>query len=127
MSSTVNIHNALAGILPILIAGAGPTGLTAAVELSRFGLPVRIIDKADAPKITSRAIGVQSRTLELLEMRGLVDQLIQIGNRIEGVSVYGGGKRVFRLDLLRLHSSYNYILSISQAHTERILRESDRR
>ena len=50
---------------PILIVGAGPTGLTAALELSRFGVPVRVIDKRDAPADTSRAIGIQARTLEL--------------------------------------------------------------
>jgi 2-polyprenyl-6-methoxyphenol hydroxylase-like FAD-dependent oxidoreductase len=56
----------------VLIVGAGPTGLTAALELSRLGIPVRIIDKQAAPPTTSRAIGVQARTLELLEQRGLI-------------------------------------------------------
>jgi 2-polyprenyl-6-methoxyphenol hydroxylase-like FAD-dependent oxidoreductase len=51
---------------PVLIAGAGPTGLTAALELSRLGIPVRLIDKQSAPATTSRAVGVQARTLELL-------------------------------------------------------------
>ena len=55
----------------VLIVGAGPTGLTAALELSRLGIPVRIIDKQSAPATTSRAVGVQARTLELLEPRGL--------------------------------------------------------
>jgi 2-polyprenyl-6-methoxyphenol hydroxylase-like FAD-dependent oxidoreductase len=52
-----------------LIAGAGPTGLTAALELSRMGVTVRLIDKRDAPATTSRATGVQARTLELFEQR----------------------------------------------------------
>jgi 2-polyprenyl-6-methoxyphenol hydroxylase-like FAD-dependent oxidoreductase len=42
---------------PILIVGAGPTGLTAALELSRLGVPLRIIDKQPAPATTSRAVG----------------------------------------------------------------------
>ena len=42
----------------VLIVGAGPTGLTAALELSRLGIPVRIIDKQSAPATTSRAVGV---------------------------------------------------------------------
>ena len=49
----------------VLIVGAGPTGLTAALELSRLGIPIRIIDKQAAPATTSRAVGVQARTLEL--------------------------------------------------------------
>jgi 2-polyprenyl-6-methoxyphenol hydroxylase-like FAD-dependent oxidoreductase len=123
MSNTVNIRNAQAGSLPILIAGAGPTGLTAALELTRFGLPVRIIDKEEAPAATSGAIGVHARTLELMEMRGLADQFIQFGRRIQGVCVYGGGKRIFRLDFSRLHTHYNYVLAIPQSETERILRD----
>src|ERR1700688_3401079 len=58
----------------VLIVGAGPTGLTAALELSRLGIAVRIIDKQAAPPTTSRAVGVQARTLEVLELRGLLDQ-----------------------------------------------------
>jgi 2-polyprenyl-6-methoxyphenol hydroxylase-like FAD-dependent oxidoreductase len=45
---------------PVLIVGAGPTGLTAALELSRMGVTVRLIDKRAAPAATSRAIGVQA-------------------------------------------------------------------
>jgi 2-polyprenyl-6-methoxyphenol hydroxylase-like FAD-dependent oxidoreductase len=109
--------------LPILIVGAGPTGMTAAVELARFGFPVRIIDKEEAPATSSRAIGVQARTLELMEMRGLVDQFVRLGNYGQGGSIYGGGKRILRLDFSRLDTRYNYILFISQVETERILRE----
>ena len=106
----------------VLIAGAGPTGLTAALELSRLGIPVRIIERlVDSPP-TSRAIGVQARTLELLEQRGLSEDMVRLGNRGLGVSVYGDGKRIFRLDLTRIDSRYNHLLLISEAETERILR-----
>lgn len=121
MPSAANPSNA--EVLPVLIAGAGPTGLTAALELTRFGIPVRLIDKAEAPETTSRAIGIQARTLELLEMRGLVSELIGLGNHGAGGSAYGGGKRVFSLDFSRIPSRYNYLLFLSQAETERILRE----
>jgi 2-polyprenyl-6-methoxyphenol hydroxylase-like FAD-dependent oxidoreductase len=107
---------------PVLIAGAGPTALTAALELSRLGIPVRLIDKQSAPATTSRAVGVQARTLELLELRGLADEMVRLGNPGLAASIYGGGKRVLRLDFTRLDSRYNYTLFISQAETERILR-----
>src|SRR5258707_2233466 len=106
----------------VLIVGAGPTGLTAALELSRLGIPVRIIDKQAAPATTSRAVGVQARTLELLELRGLADEMVRLGNPGLAASFYGGGKRVFRLDFTRIDSRYHYLLFISQAETERILR-----
>src|SRR5277367_4120786 len=105
----------------VLIVGAGPTGLTAALELSRLGVPVRIIDKRPAPLTTSRAVGVQARTLELLEQRGLSEEMVRLGNPATGGSVYGGGKRMARLDFSRIESRYHYMLFISQAETERIL------
>ncbi|WGF89269.1 FAD-dependent oxidoreductase [Marinivivus vitaminiproducens] len=109
---------------PILIVGAGPTGLTAAFELSRMGVPVRLVDRAEAPATTSRAIGVQARTLELFEQRGLAAEMVRVGNPARFGSIYGGGARVFHLDFARIDSPYPYILFISQAETERILREA---
>ena len=50
----------------VLIVGAGPTGLVLAVWLTRLGVRVRIVEKLAAPETTSRAIGVQARTLEYL-------------------------------------------------------------
>src|ERR1700730_18444110 len=105
----------------VLIVGAGPTGLTAALELSRLGIPVRIIDKQAAPPTTSRAVGVQARTLELLELRGLADEMVRLGNPGLAARFYGGGEGVFRLDFTRIDSRYHYLLFISQAETERIL------
>jgi 2-polyprenyl-6-methoxyphenol hydroxylase-like FAD-dependent oxidoreductase len=117
---------------PVLIVGAGPTGMTAALELSRLGVPVRLIDKAAAPPAKAevlppdrtRAIGVQARTLELLEMRGLSEELLRSGHPTAGVSVYGGGGRLFRLDFSHIDSRYNYLLFVSQTETERVLREA---
>src|SRR5258708_20311614 len=86
----------------VLIVGAGPTGLTAALELSRLGIAVRIIDKQAASPTTSRAVGVQARTLELLELRGLANEMVRLGNRGLAPSFYGGGKPLFRLDFPRL-------------------------
>src|ERR1700755_494527 len=95
---------------PILIVGAGPTGLTAALELTRLKIPVRLIDKREAPATTSRAIGIQARTLELFEQRGLAAEMVRLGNKGRFASIYGGGKRVFRLDFGHVESRYPFML-----------------
>jgi 2-polyprenyl-6-methoxyphenol hydroxylase-like FAD-dependent oxidoreductase len=89
---------------PVLIAGAGPTGMMAAIELSRFNIRVRLIEKKAAPETTSRAIGVQARTLELLEQRGLGSSLVKLGNPGLALSLYGDGKRIWRLDFEQISS-----------------------
>ena len=109
---------------PVLIAGAGPTGMMAAIELSRFDIPVRLIEKKAEPETTSRAIGVQARTLELLEQRGLSSSLVKHGNPGLAFCLYGNGKRVWRLEFERISSKYNYLLFVSQAETENVLREA---
>lgn len=108
----------------VLIVGAGPTGMMAALELSRLGIPVRLVEKKPEPETTSRAVGVQARTLELLEQRGLASSLVALGNRGLAGSIYGAGKRIFRLDFSQIDSKYNYLLFVSQAETEKILREA---
>jgi 2-polyprenyl-6-methoxyphenol hydroxylase-like FAD-dependent oxidoreductase len=49
----------------VLVVGAGPTGLTMAIELARRGVDVAIIDASEGPAVETRALGVQARTLEL--------------------------------------------------------------
>jgi 2-polyprenyl-6-methoxyphenol hydroxylase-like FAD-dependent oxidoreductase len=58
----------------------GPAGMTVALELSRLQIPIRIIEKTREPATTSSAIGVQARTLELFEQRGLVERMLANGN-----------------------------------------------
>ena len=108
----------------VLIVGAGPTGMMAALELSRFGIPVRLIDKTPEPATTSRAVGVQARTLELWQQRGMADSLVPLGNKGVAATSFADGKRIFRLEFKHTDSDYHYILFVSQAETERVLRET---
>ena len=54
----------------VLVVGAGPTGLALALCLARAGVAVRVVDRDAQPATTSRAIGIQARTLELLDLEG---------------------------------------------------------
>ncbi len=68
----------------VLIVGAGPVGLTMAVELTRYGVPVRIIDKVATRTDKSKALVIWGRTLELLRRAGYADALIGGGREGEG-------------------------------------------
>ena len=56
----------------VLIAGAGPVGLTAALQLARWGVSVRLVDAAAGPATTSRALGTHARSLEIYDQLGIL-------------------------------------------------------
>ncbi|EIN03150.1 FAD-binding monooxygenase [Paraburkholderia hospita] len=108
---------------PVLIVGAGPTGLAAAMSLARAQVPVRLIDKAKQADPHSRAIGIQARTLELLEQHRLVERFLELGHRARTANLYSNGHRLTRLDFDPLQTRYPYLLFLDQSVTERLLTE----
>ncbi len=112
--------------IQVLIAGAGPVGLTAAYELTRRGVPVRVIDAASGPAVTSRAIATHARTLETYDQMGVLDGILAAGQRLEGFTMFNNGKRLVRLDAdySSNPTAYPYTLSIEQTSTEAVLRDA---
>ena len=76
----------------VLVIGAGPTGLVLAYWLKRLGMRVRIVDKTSEPGTTSRALGVQARTLEFYKQAGLADALIDRGLEFAAANLWVRGK-----------------------------------
>ena len=112
----------VASSLPtVLIVGAGPTGLAAAMSLARARIPVRLIDRAPQPGRHSRAIGIQARTLELFEQHRIVEPFLELGHRAHVANLYSNGQRRARLDFDPLFTRYPYLLFLDQTVTERIL------
>jgi 2-polyprenyl-6-methoxyphenol hydroxylase-like FAD-dependent oxidoreductase len=108
----------------VLICGAGPVGLTLAIELTRFGVPVRIIDKSATRTDKSKALVLWSRTLELFEGSGLTQTFLPIGNKVHSAQTISGGKLIASVDLsLVKDTPYPYALMIPQSETERILED----
>ncbi|MEP6655623.1 MAG: FAD-dependent monooxygenase [Betaproteobacteria bacterium] len=110
----------------VLIAGAGPTGLFLALWLTRLGVRVRVIDKVAEPGTTSRAIGVQARTLEFYHQVGLADEIIERGLTLGAANLWVRGRRVARIpfgDMGVGVSPYPYMLMFPQDEHERVLIE----
>jgi 2-polyprenyl-6-methoxyphenol hydroxylase-like FAD-dependent oxidoreductase len=72
----------------VLIAGAGPAGLTLAIDLARRGVTVRLIDKAERPFQGSRGKGVQPRSLEVFEDLGVLSPMLALGAPYPPVRTY---------------------------------------
>ncbi|MCA8090172.1 FAD-dependent monooxygenase [Burkholderia anthina] len=108
---------------PVLIVGAGPTGLAAAMSLARARVPVRIIDRLVTPAPYSRAIGIQARTLELLEQHRVVEPFLALGHRAHAAALHADGRVIARLDFDPLQTRYPYLLFLDQSITERLLAE----
>jgi 2-polyprenyl-6-methoxyphenol hydroxylase-like FAD-dependent oxidoreductase len=108
-------------ISPVLIVGAGPVGLTMAVELARYGVEVRVIDKSANQTETSRALVVWSRTLELLDRAGCTPAFLEAGLKANGASLRAGKTVLGRPSFDDIASPYNFALMIPQRDTERLL------
>ncbi|MEU0580168.1 FAD-dependent oxidoreductase [Streptomyces griseoincarnatus] len=107
-----------------VVVGAGPVGLTAAHELARRGVRVRVVDGADGPAPTSRAVAVHPRTLETFAQMGIVGELLPRGRKNRAFTMYAGGRRLVRLeaDYASMPTSYPYTLIAAQKDTEAVLR-----
>lgn len=105
----------------VLIVGAGPTGLMMACLLHRYKIPFRIIDKKDLPTSTSNATWLHARTLEYLEQLGLEQKFLSVGHPCHTCDLYIEGKLVTNISFEHLNSKYNYILTVPQHDTEKIL------
>ena len=84
---------------PVLIVGAGPTGLVLALWLTKLGVKVRIVDKTQGPGTTSRALAVQARTLEFYRQVLLYNAVVEGGRRVGAVNFWARGVQAVHLPL----------------------------
>ena len=108
----------------VIIIGAGPTGLSLACQLVRYGIDFVIIDKSIGVTSYSKALGVHARTLEIYEQLGIVDQALAQGTIAGKLRLLAGGKIRGEIDLSNLGqglSQYPYMLVLEQSKNERML------
>jgi 2-polyprenyl-6-methoxyphenol hydroxylase-like FAD-dependent oxidoreductase len=107
----------------VLIVGAGPVGLPMAAELARYGVSVRIVDKAAQRTDKSKAVVLWSRTLELLDRAGCTDAFVAAGNKVDAANIIAGKTVMAHIDISDVASPYPYALMLPQSDTERLLEE----
>jgi len=101
----------------VVIAGGGPTGMMLAAELALAGIDVAIVERrASQDRDGSRAGGLHSRTIEVLDQRGIAGRFLA-----EGQTVQIQGFAGIRLDISDFPTRHNYGLALWQIHFERIL------
>jgi len=109
-------------MLDALIIGAGPTGLALGCELIKQGLKVRLVEKLPQATDQSRALALQSRTLEIFEKMGLIDRFLQRGRIIRQANFSSNRKLISSIAFASyLKTSYPFLLVVPQAVTEEIL------
>ncbi len=101
----------------IVIAGAGPTGMMLAGELALAGVDAAIVERRPNQDLAGlRAGGLSSRTLEVLDQRGIVDRFLAEGQKAQVT-----GFAVMHFDISDFPTRHNYGLALRQKHIERIL------
>ncbi|SMX96106.1 2-polyprenyl-6-methoxyphenol hydroxylase [Brevibacterium sp. 239c] len=101
----------------VIIVGAGPTGLMLAAELALAGVDIALLERRPNQElIGTRALGLQARTIEMLDQRGIADRFLAEG---QVAQVLGFGTT--RLSIIDFPSRHPYGLGLHQQHTERLL------
>jgi 2-polyprenyl-6-methoxyphenol hydroxylase-like FAD-dependent oxidoreductase len=108
----------------VLVVGAGPVGLVAALFLQHDGVRVEIVDTHQRTTQHSYALAIHPRTLGILDEAGLSEGLIGAGRKLTKVAYYEGKERRAEIDYSSLDSKHPYLLVIRQSQLERATEEA---
>lgn len=108
----------------IIVVGAGPVGMLAALLSAQQGAGVLLLEQSAERHIQSRANGVTPASLEILSRLGLAELFIEHGVTVRVSEAYGRSSRLGSLDFAGLKGDFPFILSIPQDRTEQLLEDA---
>lgn len=105
----------------VLIVGAGPVGVTLALQLQRLGVSYRLIEKNAGPSNQTKAVAIHSRTLEIFRELGIAEGAVEAGYKIHRFRVDSDGRTILKYDFDLLDATYPFLLSLPQPTAEALL------
>ena len=109
--------------LNVLVIGAGPSGLTAALALARRGISCRIVEQRTQASELSRAVGIMPVTIDLMQSLGAADDIMREAMPLRHIQITRGGKKLMELDASSVGTTERVMLGLPQNRTEEILRD----
>ena len=111
----------------VVVVGAGPVGLFAALNLKGAGLEVRVFDAGRRTAAHSYALVLHAATLRLFDGHGLAAACERAGKRVSTIGLYEGAQRRGEVDLAKAGGPFPYVLVLPQSRLEAILEEALRK
>jgi 2-polyprenyl-6-methoxyphenol hydroxylase-like FAD-dependent oxidoreductase len=111
----------------VVIIGAGPTGLSLALQFRRYGIDFIILEKNAGPTKLSKALVVQARTLEIFQELDIAEKAIQEGSITTALNLFYKGKKRVAININGLGeglSAFPFALSLEQSKTEKLLADN---
>ncbi|MEZ2391525.1 rifampin monooxygenase [bacterium RCC_150] len=104
----------------VIISGGGPVGMMLACELRLQQVDVVVLEKDVEPSPAARSLGLHTRSIEIMDQRGLLDRFLAHGQKYPGVGRFAG---IDKPQPVNLDTAHAYILGIPQPVTDRLLAE----
>jgi 2-polyprenyl-6-methoxyphenol hydroxylase-like FAD-dependent oxidoreductase len=107
----------------VIVCGGGPTGMMLAAELRLHNVDVVVLERESEPSGMIRSLGLNPRSVEILDQRGLLERFVENGQRYPAASRFAGIDKPWPADL---DTAHGYVLGIPQPVTDRLLEEHAR-
>jgi 2-polyprenyl-6-methoxyphenol hydroxylase-like FAD-dependent oxidoreductase len=108
----------------VLIIGGGPVGLTAGLNLLRYGVKCRILEKMTIEPTSSKGLMLTPASMQVFDQLSIAQSLIRKGAIVSNANLYWESHRLYKLAFQDINSKFNYLFFLPQCETEKTMRKS---